>query len=140
MTARRHRQPCKRSFSCNDAGTAAMEFALVMPVLLIALFLTIEFARVMYSKVEFEYAVFGATRFSSVGKIADTAKVQQALSDNLILLDPTHLNQIGYTVVQNADKTKTATLTASYRVDSLLPLTDLASITLTRRVSYLINQ
>jgi Flp pilus assembly protein TadG len=130
----------KRRFRSNDTGAAGVEFALVIPVLLIGLFLTIEFARVMYSKIEFEYAVFSATRFSSVGKIADTVKVQQALSDNLVLLNPTHLSPIGYSVVQNADNTQTATLTASYRVDSLLPLTEMTSITLTRSISYLISQ
>jgi Flp pilus assembly protein TadG len=124
----------------NDGGAAAVEFALVIPVLLIGLFLTIEFARVMYSKIEFEYAVFSATRFSSVGKIVDTAKLQQALGDNLVLLNPKYLNPIGYTVVKNADNTQTAMLTASYRVDSLLPLTDMTSITLSRSISYLINQ
>lgn len=127
------------SFARNEAGAAGVEFAFVIPVLLAGLFVVIEFSRVMYSKVEFEYAVFSATRFSSISKSSDTTKVQKALADSLILLNSIKLSPIKLTVTPNGDKTSTATLTAAYKVKSLLPLTDMTSITLTKTVSFLIS-
>ncbi len=119
------------------SGTAGIEFAFVFPVFLAALFLTIEFARVMYSKVEFEYAVFNATRFGMVMKAADTATVKQALSNNLILLKPANLKDVTVTESANPDKTRTTTLTAAYQVDFLLPISSLRSVTLSRTVTFL---
>ncbi len=127
------------SFRRNCAGATGVEFALIIPLLLAGLFVVIEFSRVMYAKVEFEYAVFSATRFSSVSKSADTTKVQKALSDSLILLSSAKLNPITLSVTPNADKTSTATLTATYTVESLLPLTSLTTVTLTKTVSFLIS-
>lgn len=121
----------------DESGAAGIEFAFVFPVFLAALFLTVEFGRVMYSKIEFEYAVFNATRFAMVMKAADTATVKQAVSDKLILLKPANLKDVTVTEVANPDKTKTATLTAAYQVDFLLPISSLKSITLTRTVSFL---
>lgn len=119
------------------SGAAAVEFAFVVPVLFAGLFLVVEFSRVMYSKIEFEYAMFNATRFGMVMKTADTAKVTKAVSDNFILLDPTHLTSVSFSEVANPDKTRTATLTASYDVQFLVALTSSKSITLSRSVSFL---
>jgi Flp pilus assembly protein TadG len=138
MTNARRRR-AKTSYLHNDSGAAGVEFAFILPVLLIGAFIVVEFSRVLYSKIEFEYALFSAMRFSSVAKSSETAKVQKSLSDNLILLNPSKVSPINITVAPNADKTSTVTLTASYRVDSLLPIAAMPSITLSRSTSYLIS-
>lgn len=130
----------RAAFASDTAGATAVEFAFVLPVFLLGLFLMLEFSRVMYSKVAFDYAVFSATRFSAVAKDTTTASVQKALKDGLILLDPAKLSNVQLTTTSNGDSTSTATLRASYRVDSLLPLTNLTSITFTRNVSFLVNK
>lgn len=118
-------------------GTAAVEFAFVLPVLFAGLFVAVEFGRVMYSKIEFEYAMFNATRFGMVMKTADTAKVQKAVSDNFLLLNPAKLSGIAFSEVVNPDKTRTATLTASYEVDFLVAVTEQQSIKFSRSVTFL---
>lgn len=126
----------QRLASC-DSGVAAVEFAMIIPVLLVALLLTIEFGRLTYSKVEFEYALFNATRYGMVQKAADTAKIKQAISDNLMLLKPANLKNVTVTEVANPDKTRTATITASYDVKLLVPFSDMKSITLSRTMTFL---
>lgn len=140
MTACASQRSRHRLFASSEGGAAGVEFAFILPVLLVGIFAVVEMSRVMYSKVEFEYALFGATRFSSVSKDSDKAKVQKSLSDNLVLLNPANLSPITLSVTPNADKTSTATLTASYKVVSLLPVTSAPYVTLTRSVSYLINK
>ena len=136
-----HRQPRKcRRFFASDAGAVAIEFAFVIPVLLVGIFAVIEVGRIMYSKIEFDYAVYSATRTSAVYKMTDTAKVQQAVVDKLVFLQPANLNPVNYSVVTNADNTKTATISASYRIDSVLPLANWTSMTLTRNITFLINR
>lgn len=130
----------RKAFRHDSSGATALEFAFVLPVFLVGLFLTIEFGRVMYSKVAFDYAVFSATRFSAVAKDTTTTKVQKALKDSLLLLDPAKITNVQMTTTPNGDSTSTATLSASYRVDSLLPMTSLTSITLTRNVSFLVTK
>jgi Flp pilus assembly protein TadG len=127
----------RRRFWPSQSGASAVEFAIIAPVLIAGLLSVVEFGRVMYSKVEFEYAVYNASRFGMAIKDANTTRVQTALRDNLILLKPANLNAVTFSEVTNADKTRTATLTASYRVDFLVPLTNYASITLTRKTSFL---
>jgi Flp pilus assembly protein TadG len=126
-----------RLFRRAQSGVAAVEFAFVVPVFLAGSLFVVEFGRLTYSKVEFEYAVFNATRFGVVMKTADTTKVKQALSDSLILLNPAKLNAVTFSEVTNADKTRTATLTASYQVDFLVPVTDKKSVTLSKSVTFL---
>ncbi|MEQ1651874.1 MAG: TadE/TadG family type IV pilus assembly protein [Hyphomicrobium sp.] len=134
---RSHTVKCGRRFAISDAGAAAIEFAFVVPVLLAGLLLVVEFGRLFYSKVEFEYAMFSATRFGMVMKAADTDKVKKSVADNLILLNPANLKNVTLVEVVNADKTRTATLNASYQVNFMVPLTDHKSVTLSRAVTFL---
>jgi Flp pilus assembly protein TadG len=124
-------------FLSSQAGAAGVEFAFVVPVFLAAVLFVVETGRVVYSKVEFEYAVFNATRFGMVMKTADTDHVKQALSSSLILLNPAKLNAVTVSEVTNADKTRTATLTASYKVDFLVPVSEHKSLTLSKSVTFL---
>ena len=134
--ARTH-SPAVKRFAASRSGTAAIEAAFILPVFLAGLFIVIEFGRVFYSKVEFEYAVYNATRFASVTKTADSAKINQALRNSLVLLDPAKLKGVTFSEINNGDNTRTANLTVSYQVDFLLPITSHRSITLSRTISFL---
>lgn len=136
-TARQALRYGLRRLRGDQAGNISVEFAFVAPVFIAIILIVIEFGRVMYSKVEFEYAVFNATRFGMVSRAADTTKVKQALNANLFLLDPAHLKTVTVAEVTNPDKTRTATLTAAYQVDFLFPITVQKSLTLTKTVSFL---
>ena len=124
-------------FLSHSTGTASVEFAFVAPVLFALTFAGVEFGRVMYSKAEFEYAVYNATRFGIANLGTSTAQIKQSLSNNLILLDPANLLNVTVSEVNNPDKTKTATITAGYRIDFLVPITEDQSITLSKSVSFL---
>jgi Flp pilus assembly protein TadG len=124
-------------FLKSQAGAAGVEFAFVVPVFLAATLFVIETGRVVYSKVEFEYAMYNATRFGMVMKAADTDHVKQALGSSLILLNPAKLSAVTVSEITNADKTRTTTLTASYKVDFLVPVSDHKSVTLSKSVTFL---
>lgn len=126
-----------RLYRSNSAGTAGVEFAFVVPVFMAMTFAAIEFGHVMYSKAEFEYAFFNATRFGMVSRSADTTQIKKSLSDNFIFLDPANLSTLTVSEVVNADKTRTATVTAVYKVDFLAPITEHESVTFTKSVSFL---
>lgn len=126
-----------RRFRTHQSGAAAVEFAFIVPVFLALLLATVEFGRVMYSKVAFEYAVMQASRFGRVAKGADSSKVKQALSDSLLLLSPKQLKNVSFSEIQNVDKTRTATISASYQIDFLLPVLDTKSITVSKTITFL---
>ncbi|MBA4130224.1 MAG: hypothetical protein C0519_02245 [Hyphomicrobium sp.] len=121
----------------DSAGTAAVEFAFVVPVFIALTMAAIEFSRVVYSKAEFEYAIYNATRYGMVARAANTDQIKKSLSDNLILLDPAKLSTVTISEVVNADKSRTATLTAAYQFEFLVPITEHASVTLSKSVSFL---
>lgn len=126
-----------RNCRADRAGTAGVEFAFVVPVFIAMLMAAIEFGRVAYSKAEFEYAVFNATRYGMVARAANTDQIKKSLRDNLILLDPAKLSTVTVSEVVNADKSRTATLTAAYQFDFLVPITEHSSVTLSKSVSFL---
>lgn len=126
-----------RQFRADLSGAAAVEFAFVIPVFLALLFASMEFGRVMYSKVAFEYAIMQTSRYGRVAKTADSTKVKAALSNNLLLLDPGHLKNVTFSEVQNPDKTRTATLSASYQIDFMLPLLEKNGLTISRSITFL---
>jgi Flp pilus assembly protein TadG len=126
-----------RRFGASQSGAAAVEFAFIVPVLLAMLLGAIEFGRVMYSKVAFEYAVAQASRFGRVTKAAGSDKVKKALSSNLLLLDPSHLKNVSFSEVVNADTTRTATLSASYQIDFMVPILETNSLTISKSITFL---
>ncbi|WP_281302198.1 MULTISPECIES: TadE/TadG family type IV pilus assembly protein [unclassified Iodidimonas] len=63
-----------RAFAQDCGGAAAVEFAVVLPIYLIALFTVIEGGRLVYSQTALYFAVQEATRFAIVreGKVSDS--------------------------------------------------------------------
>lgn len=125
------------SFWHQQSGASGVEAALVLPVFLACMLFVVEFGRVLYSKVEFEYALNVATRVGMVQTSNDAAKVKKAVTDHFVLLDPAKLAGVTFTEMTNADNSKTATITANYKVNFLLPVTKSRSVTLSRSVSFL---
>jgi Flp pilus assembly protein TadG len=125
------------AFRVDTSGVAAIEYAFAAPVLFAGIFLALETGRVLYSKAEFEYAVSRATRLGMVNKNAGTTQVRLAFDQSLMMLDPIQVTAFNLSEVTNVDKTKTATLTASYRINFLAALTDdLAHITINKTVAF----
>ena len=126
-----------KGFVNNRSGAAAVEAAFVLPLMLAGLLFVIETGRVFFAKIEFDYAVHAATRLGMVANNASKAVVEQELRNRFILLVPGNLTGVTMGEVVNADNTRTATLTASYQFNFLIPFTQHDSITLTRTVSFL---
>ena len=55
-----------RAFGCSSAGSAAVEFAFVAPLLFLLLFAVIEFGRGWWAKSSLQYAAERAARFAVV--------------------------------------------------------------------------
>jgi len=55
-----------RAFGCSGAGSAAVEFAFVAPLLFLLLFAVIEFGRGWWAKSSLQYAAERAARFAVV--------------------------------------------------------------------------
>jgi Flp pilus assembly protein TadG len=55
-----------RAFGSSSAGSAAIEFALVAPLLFLLLFATIEFGRAWWAKSSLQYAAERAARYAVV--------------------------------------------------------------------------
>lgn len=128
---------CSRRFAGQQSGAAGVEAAFILPLFLASMLFLVEFGRVLYAKVEFEYALNNATRLGMVQAKADTGAVTTAIRERFVLLKPEKLTQVTLSEVTNADSSKTATLSASYTVNFLLPVTSKRSLTLTRSVSFL---
>ncbi len=126
-----------KGFARNRSGAAAVEAAFVLPVMLAGLFFVMETGRAFFAKIEFDYAVHAATRLGMVANNASKTAVEQEMKNRFILLAPANLNGVTMAEVVNADNTRTATLTASYQFNFIIPFTSRKSITLTRTVSFL---
>ncbi|MGL4398159.1 MAG: TadE/TadG family type IV pilus assembly protein [Hyphomicrobium sp.] len=133
----RRRMLSRARFARHIGGAAAVEAAFVLPLVIAGVVFIAELGNVLYSKVEFEYAVHSATRIGMVMASADTAKMRQTVANNFVLLDATKLGEFSMSETVNADSTRTAVLTVSYEVEFLTPVIDHSSITLTRSVSFL---
>jgi hypothetical protein len=70
-------------------------------------------------------------------KSTSPSQIKLAVGSNFILLDPNKLTTQPVTEVTNSDNTRTATLTASYQFEFLLPVSDYSSMTLSKSVSFL---
>lgn len=126
-----------KDFASCRHGAAAVEAAFVLPVLFAGLFIAIEFGRIFYSKVEFEYAFSSAVRSGMVQKVATKATMTTALKNSMITLDPLNVTSTSFAETQNVDNTKTADWSASYRIDLIAPVTSQKSVTVSKATSFL---
>ncbi len=117
-------------------GAAAVEAAFVLPVFFAGLFIVVEFGRVFYSKVEFEYAFSSAIRSGMVQKVATKATMTKALGESMITLDPLQVLDVSFSETNNADNTRTAAWSAAYQIELLAPITSKKSIKVSKSTSF----
>ncbi len=124
-------------FSANRSGTSAVEAAFALPVLLTFLFIAVEFGRVLYTRVELQYALYNAARFGMVSSTANAASIEQHLRGQLIFLRNDKLTDVQLVETTNSDSTKSANLSVSYHVSFIIPLISESTVTIQRSTSFL---
>ena len=92
----------------NNEGIAAIEFAMITPVLCLLLFGTIEFSMIMYASGTMESATTNAARLGKTGYVAEGTtrvdQIRQMIADRSHgLLDPSHI-QISYKTYESFDE------------------------------------
>lgn len=83
----------KREFLKNEKGQSVVEFALVLPILILLLLAIMEGGRIFAGYVELQNAARDATRYASINVKNKTAPsaIKTYAEDRLTLLDPTKL-------------------------------------------------
>lgn len=144
LNAGRHLRAPKRTrlrqlqrFWPNRSGTSAVEAAFALPVLLTFLFIALEFGRVLYTRVELQYALYNAARFGMVSSTANAASIEQHLRGQLIFLRNDKLTDVQLVETTNSDSTKSANLSVSYHVSFIIPLISESTVTIQRSTSFL---
>jgi Flp pilus assembly protein TadG len=119
------RQSSRQKRGRDDRGAAAVEFALVLPVLLLVIFGIIDFGRLLYAKITLsEAAHAGARAAALVGESAAQDEVAKSVTG----LD-TSAGPVTATVSACAnDPTADATVTVHYTFKLVTPLGILAGI------------
>jgi len=120
----------------NHKGQALVEFAIILPLLLMLLFGIFEFGRAMYIKNTLNNAARSAVRVAVVtnplsdkeygvntlGTRSNTDKIQQKIYDSLLYIDRTRATAIVNIVERNADAlpNDTVTVTVTGNFDSVV--------------------
>lgn len=131
------RHSLMRRWLRNTRGVAAVEAAFILPIFLVSALMITEFSRVLFAKVEFEYAFYDAARFGMLANGADKAAIEEAVAKRFITLDPEKMGDVTVTETVNPDNSRTATLTATYVVNFLVSVAGHDSVTLTHQTSFL---
>ena len=113
MTARHRRLATER-------GAAAVELALVLPILVVLLFGIVEFAQGYNAKVELTGAVREGARALALGKTADEAKAAVIAAAPGLTLSAGDITT--GPVCPSGDASGNATVTATYGADYQIPL------------------
>ncbi len=129
-----------RRLARDEGGGPAIEFAIVGPVVLLALFGCIEFGRVFWIRNTLEYAVEEAARYATLNKSATQSDIQTKVRSNVLGINP-GIVQVAVDSAPgvNVDyKTITATLSTNggqiSLITSLLPVKMLTVSAQTRSV------
>lgn len=108
-----------------DRGAAAVEFALVLPVLLLVIFGIIDFGRMLYAKITLaEAAREGARAAALVGQSAGQSQVAKSVTGLDTSAGPVTATVVACTSDPDAD----ATVTVTYTFKLVTPLAALVGI------------
>lgn len=113
----------------NCSGATAVEFALVLPVLLAVLAGVLEFGRALWLRHDMQFAVEEAARFALANDTASATAISTRASTRLAAVGPESVVQIA-TVLDATAVTITASTDFQFIVPGLLPP---GAITLTAR-------
>lgn len=125
-----------------DDGAAAVEFALVLPLLLILVFGIIDFGRLMYTANTLTSAVREGARFASVQEVLDFSAVQDHMQPYMSVgLGGTPLDASAITMTDGVDVSgvHNVTIGAVYDFNAITPFANLVgmgSITLSPEATF----
>jgi Flp pilus assembly protein TadG len=110
----------------SDRGAAAVEFALVLPVLLLVIFGIVDFGRMLYIKITLTQAAESSARATAIlGDEQGTQEAYTAIGD----LDRDNLDKPAVTACPSPpDPTQNATVTLTYHFTFVTPLAALANL------------
>ena len=103
-------------------GTAAIEFAIILPLFLSFMLGVIEVAQAVYSQGVMRYAIQEVSRTIMVDSSLSASQVETAVTDKLDGLNAADILSVTATLVDNLDMTETLTLEVSYKYDFEVPL------------------
>lgn len=126
MTAPRH----SPSLGRDSSGASAVEFAMVLPVLLAVLVGVLEFGRALWLRHDMQFAVEEAARFALANDTATTTAISARASSRLAAIGPNSAVVQIATIIDAAAVTITASTDFQPVVPGLLPP---GTITLTAR-------
>jgi Flp pilus assembly protein TadG len=108
-----------------DRGAAAVEFVLVLPVLLLIIFGIIDFGRMLYTQITLSQAAQSAARAGAIlGVDKGKTEGQNAASG----LDPSALQVAVTACADSTDNPPNATATLTYHFTFVTPLAVLANL------------
>jgi Flp pilus assembly protein TadG len=111
----------------SDRGAAAVEFALVLPVLLLVIFGIIDFGRMLYTKITLTQAAQAAARATAVlGK--DDGELEATKAAGGLDQSDGALTVVATPCPSPPDQTANAQVSLTYRFTFITPLAALADI------------
>lgn len=112
------------------AGVVSVEFALVVPSMVAAMFGVIELARVLFIQGTLFFAAQEATRFATIHYDATVQEIHDFAEGRLDLLDTSQITEFNVqSVLDPDDQTKLVSVEITYAWQPILPI-DLGTITL----------
>lgn len=123
-------------------GSAAVEFALALPVILLITYAFFEFALVLFTQAVLNTSAEEATRFAMVNFDQDNlntdyiegleGEIKDVAKDSFILINEDNISDFGVDVIRNgADGTATVNITIDYAYEFMMPLMGDVSFTMT---------
>lgn len=109
----------------HDEGASAVEFALVLPILVLLIFGMVQFSLAFNAYVTVNHAAREAARMAAVGQFSASAVKARAYP-----LDPAKVSVAGPTLVTDASLGDYYTVSVSYPVEIKIPLWKTKALTL----------
>jgi len=121
--------PNIKTFKSERSGSVAVEGAFIFPVLLTIIYGIIELCRALYANFELDYAIDKTSRYAMVHTDAKPSEIEAQFNNELVNLNANNLISFNISEVANADNTRTANISASYKFELFIPLASFEEFT-----------